>query len=739
MKRRQMLLIFTVALVALALSLTTTEDASGATLAEWDFEEGSGTTLNDVSGHGETGTLYPAGDPPTWELTPDVSGNYGLYFDHTSEQKITFAGGSSSGPDPTLCRSWSVWFNMSSYDTGTNYNLIGMQRPIYNNHGLGMMLWSGKYLTGLAAQSNSNWYNNLKYDISGLGVDTWINAIFTVTGTSGTQTGRLYVQGVEVTNYTGTAGYIAAYYFAIAGYSRDNENGGEFWGNISQAAVYDNVLTPAEVANLYQDGLSQIEIVSPTLGAEIDRDDDKPSGRFSFVTATPTTTAPLSTYSVNATGSPQNDNFDITLKDTEENVFSLFLSASSTPYFNDTLDVPGAAVPGTALLNITNSTTTGLRAISVKDTWADIGVLDPLTGATKAVYASGDGVRFQIRVKDWATSAVLSGASVYIEVYFSGTDTLVFNNSEAALSSGSDDSGTYYDTTTTLTGLQAGRFVVYVYTLTAGNVSDCCNMSYFLFASASQDDFKLTVQAGDRFNPEEALTIYATLSDSVSDPIAGATVTYRLFTFAANLSTGTLTQYATGSFYTAYNLATLAPDTYLLEVIAQNSTHTATVYQTVTVGPYTITGVEIVHAEYYHYRDKINLLVRVDYTAYNITVSYSIINATGAQVLNGTIPEFEDGYFYIKVDKSALTVRNSYYVIITLNDTAAGFARVYRSFFEWSDSDPGGPGSTTETGDAGAGGWAKYRPGTAGSLAVAATLVSLTVGVATLVSKPWRN
>jgi hypothetical protein len=114
-----------------------------------------------------------------------------------------------------------------------------------------MKLWDSK-LYGIAANNNLEWRTNLNYDISAY-ENQWIHVAFSISGLSGTQTGKLYVNGILVDTYTGTAGYYYAYPFYI-GNGKSSVSEGEFKGLIDDVCVYNYVRTQAQVAWDYNRG-----------------------------------------------------------------------------------------------------------------------------------------------------------------------------------------------------------------------------------------------------------------------------------------------------------------------------------------------------------------------------------------------------------------------------------------------------------------------------------------------------
>jgi hypothetical protein len=105
------------------------------------------------------------------------------------------------------------------------------------------------YLYGIAADSNSEWRDNLRYDISAY-ENQWVQVSFTIGGISGTQTGKLFVNGELVKEHTGTAAYWVYPFLIGNGYSSSYE--GEFSGQIDDVRIYNRALSEDEVKYLYE-------------------------------------------------------------------------------------------------------------------------------------------------------------------------------------------------------------------------------------------------------------------------------------------------------------------------------------------------------------------------------------------------------------------------------------------------------------------------------------------------------
>lgn len=141
---------------------------------------------------------------------------------------------------------FSVWFKPNNTGDG---GLVGKTRSftVGHNYGFGMVINQVK-LRCMASNNNSTWYDNLYFDMSSL-VGKWTHAVFTITGISGTQDGKLYINGVVEKTHTGTAGWWN--YDFLIGATKITLTPTYFDGRIGEVLLYNVVLTAEEVGDLY--------------------------------------------------------------------------------------------------------------------------------------------------------------------------------------------------------------------------------------------------------------------------------------------------------------------------------------------------------------------------------------------------------------------------------------------------------------------------------------------------------
>lgn len=208
-------------------------------VAEWKFDEGIGTTIIDTSGNGNHGILGTGNSSPSWTI-----GKTGRALSFGGNDYVDVSHNINS-----CYNTISFWFKLNSLST--NQPIIGkLYGPPITNYGWGLT-YKDNALRGMAASNNTEWYDNLTYnDIS---LDKWYHASLTFTGFSGTQTGKLYINGKEVASHTGTSACVGQYEFML-GTGQNEIPGGFLNGLLDQVKVYDYVRSPAQIAYDYNRG-----------------------------------------------------------------------------------------------------------------------------------------------------------------------------------------------------------------------------------------------------------------------------------------------------------------------------------------------------------------------------------------------------------------------------------------------------------------------------------------------------
>jgi len=208
---------------------TATTSASTGTpglVAAYDFNAGSGTTVSDVSGNGNTGTIVNA----TWTTAGKFGG--ALSFNGTNAQVVI---NDSASLHLTSAVTLEAWVNPSSA-------LTGWQDVIYkplDNYFLEASSSNGnKPGTGVLLTSSAE---PLAYGSAALTASTWTHLAMTYDGT----TLKIYVNGALVTSTTQT-GTITTSTNALQ-IGGDTTYGQYFKGMIDEIRVYNIALTQAQI------------------------------------------------------------------------------------------------------------------------------------------------------------------------------------------------------------------------------------------------------------------------------------------------------------------------------------------------------------------------------------------------------------------------------------------------------------------------------------------------------------
>lgn len=218
------------------------DGAGDPPIAEWKFDEKQGTTAYDTSGNENDGTVNGA----TWKSACKQGACLEFDGDGDYVEPPDFTPGSHG-------YTFALWFKPE--DANSFEGLVGKLREGMTRYGFGILSDNG-VLHAMASSNNTEWYDNLTYDYSN-SLNQWHHVAFTITGTSGTQVGRLYFDGANVATHTGIAGYYS-YPFRIGGggvWSVDQLIPGAFFnGQIDHVKIYDYARTPAQIAYDYNRG-----------------------------------------------------------------------------------------------------------------------------------------------------------------------------------------------------------------------------------------------------------------------------------------------------------------------------------------------------------------------------------------------------------------------------------------------------------------------------------------------------
>jgi hypothetical protein len=216
-------------LSAFSNTATATTSASTGTpglVAAYDFNAGSGTTVSDVSGNGNTGTIVNS----TWT----TSGKYGsaLSFNGTNAQVVI-----NDAPSLHLTTTVTLeaWVNPSSAPTGWQDVIY---KPLDNYFLEASSSNGNKPGTGVLLTSSAE---PLAYGAAQLAASTWTHLAMTYDGT----TLKIYVNGTLATS-TPQSGTMTTSTNALQ-IGGDTTYGQYFKGLIDEVRVYNIVLTPAQI------------------------------------------------------------------------------------------------------------------------------------------------------------------------------------------------------------------------------------------------------------------------------------------------------------------------------------------------------------------------------------------------------------------------------------------------------------------------------------------------------------
>ena len=212
----------------------------------WSFADSdiSGTTVLDRSGSENNGTINGA--------TKSIGKvGQGMSFDGVNDWIFLPAGASPIPPNGPL--TMAVWFKTGST---SKMNIFGELSHWTDAYGLGLLIYFHR-VHALSAANNLGWYDNLMSEV--LTANTWHHAVFTLDSFGANTNGILYIDGAEVSSYTGTASRWTNYYTGIGGAGGDENlvqdpNARFFNGSIDEARIYNRPLSASEVTRLYNMG-----------------------------------------------------------------------------------------------------------------------------------------------------------------------------------------------------------------------------------------------------------------------------------------------------------------------------------------------------------------------------------------------------------------------------------------------------------------------------------------------------
>ncbi len=199
-------------------------------LAHWNFDDGSGTSAQDVSENGNTGTLTNMDASTDW-----VPGKYGKALDFDGSDDWVDVGNIGDPNEGTI----SLWVNIDNINSGSQYLLDGRST--------GNWWFLQDYTSGSCTDSNGNICFNSLVEIPSteLTSGNWHHVVVTL----GTSESKIYLDGKLIN--TGSAFDPS---FASVRFATRYTNASYFSGKIDEVKIYDQALTPAQVAWDYNKG-----------------------------------------------------------------------------------------------------------------------------------------------------------------------------------------------------------------------------------------------------------------------------------------------------------------------------------------------------------------------------------------------------------------------------------------------------------------------------------------------------
>ncbi len=230
--------------------------AAASPTGHWRFDEGSGTTAADSSGNGHDGTLV---NGPLW--TTGRIGQ-GLSFNGVANRVDV-----AHAPDLNVYPlSIAAWFKTSS--TSGDRGLVNKYvASSYNGYNL--FLNDGRLCAWYIRDGSNFVYDGsgCTFHLTGYNDGQWHHAVYVVDASGAS----LYVDGVEkgALGWTGAAGAVSTTEPVHVGYYPGAYGGAEYFDGVADdVRIYQGALTPAEVADLYDNQVTRyVDNLGPCAGA----------------------------------------------------------------------------------------------------------------------------------------------------------------------------------------------------------------------------------------------------------------------------------------------------------------------------------------------------------------------------------------------------------------------------------------------------------------------------------------
>ncbi len=197
-------------------------------IAEWKFDENTGTAVNDTSGNGRNGSFQGS---TSWAI-PGKYGS-GAYTGNTTGDSITV-------PNVSIGSAWTAeaWFKYPLTTTGNSWNTLF--RSSVTDHQV--IVSRGDMQLGMYDNATGGGYRGTGFIMSTLS-NGWHH--LAVSGASGTQ--KFYVDG----KYVGQTDRQSTQDIGVIG---NYQGGSQNWGYVDNVLLFNYVRTPAQVAWDYNRG-----------------------------------------------------------------------------------------------------------------------------------------------------------------------------------------------------------------------------------------------------------------------------------------------------------------------------------------------------------------------------------------------------------------------------------------------------------------------------------------------------
>ena len=202
----------------------------------WKFDEGSGTTANDSSGNGNTGTLVSS---PVW-----TNGIYGKALNFAGNSYVDAGNSSSTNPSTITIAAW-VKLNDTS---PTSYSRIIERGGWASDHKTeSYYMYQAQSTTNIGCEFTNASSKQIDLQVSSLNLNQWYHVACTYDGSSG----KLYLNGVL--RYSWDLGIIGNLQTTIhpVRIGADSNGGEKFNGTIDEVQVWNRSLASDEIKELY--------------------------------------------------------------------------------------------------------------------------------------------------------------------------------------------------------------------------------------------------------------------------------------------------------------------------------------------------------------------------------------------------------------------------------------------------------------------------------------------------------